>query len=416
MQTSPVTRKQGLYHASEINWSDPTIHRAGITPIFTKGLDRYIGLGVTNSTAVIVTIGGAYEAKDRDLLVTAVREYNEETGSSIQELDVVDCYVLINKGSVNILFPVPDRVEFNPNEELERILWLTTSQATIISRNQSYQYQTLHNTVRILTMSRSLLNEIPWLVRAVDSNIPFIRLVRPFLFTRVYKAPEVKQARVSTNFNQLLADIADPSLFYGSASLVARDGYVSFERRDKSIYAFTSDDFNKLIDIIRANKIKVYVGFESEVETYSKLLDRQHITSIESRIKKFSHSEADKNSLQRIWDNFQSKIKFYRTLPAVYSVTWETVLIHETEEAIYRVTQNIPYANNNMRSSFLESLDLTNLYVSSITAIGSNVMFWELEDFLLERQQLKVIRPYFWINVMLKLGLLSKDNDVISVV
>ena len=104
--------KQGLYHVSQINWVDDTIHRAGIIPFYNKGSKYLVGLGVTNITAVLVTIGGVFEDRDIDLFATAVREYNEETGSKITENDVADCLAVVNKGTVNILLPLTESILF----------------------------------------------------------------------------------------------------------------------------------------------------------------------------------------------------------------------------------------------------------------------------------------------------------------
>lgn len=410
------TMNEGLYHVSQINWSNPQIHRAGIIPIFKKAGKCKMGFGVTNSAAVIVTIGGSFEQKDGDLLVTAIREYNEETGSSLKETDVLDCYAVRNKGTINILLPVSDRIEFKPNKELERMLWLTIAQVITISKNQSYKYHARSSSAHILTMSQSLINEIPLLTWSVATGLPFMRSCYPFYFRRTLKSPEFKQIRVSTDFNNLLTDIVDPSLFYGSTVLTIRGNYVAFERKDKVIYVFTIDNFSKFVNMITSNKIRVYVSFESEVEFYSKFIKGPHIISIEQRVNKLVEAGADKEAMQQLEDEFLNKIRTYRTFPDKCAVIWETILIHETEEAIYNATHDITFSKNKSRLSFWEALDMVNTYISDATQNGSMVMFWELVDHLNAHQRHKAITASESINTMIELGLLARQDNITMIV
>jgi hypothetical protein len=411
-----LTVNEGLYHVSQINWSDPRIYRAGIVPICKKAGKCKLGFGVSNSSAVIVTIGGAFEQSDGDLLVTAVREYNEETGSSLVVNEVLNCYAVRNKGTINILLPVSDSIAFKPNKELERMLWLTTDQAVAIIKNQSRKYYARRGSVRILTMAQSLINEIPLLTWSVATGLPFIRYYYPFYFRRTYKAPELKQPRVSTNFNHLREDISDPSLFYGSTSLTVRGDYVAFERRDKVIYVFTVKDLGKFIEIITANKMKVYVSSESEVDFYNKFIVKAHIVSIENRINKLIEAGADRKTLQPMLIDFQEKIKSYHTFPDMCAVIWETILIHETEEAIYRATQEVIVPKNKLRLSFWEALDMANLYLLNAAENGSSVPFWELVDYLIDNQKYRAIMASESINTMIELGLITRRDNVITIV
>ena len=406
--------KEGLYHVSQINWSDSTVHRAGIIPFFIKGSQTLIGLGVTKFTAVIVSIGGAYEDQDFDLLTTAVREYNEETGSDVIEANIANCYAVLNKGTINILLPLTDRPDFGNNQELERVLWVTTKQLKIFAKRQTYEFRSDHESPRVLTMAQSLLNELPLLIQAIDSGIPAVPVIQDFYYTRSKKIPELKQTRISLNFDQLRADMADPSLFYGSASLVARGNYIAFERRDKVVYAFTAEHFQEFIKLVVANKIKVYVGFIADLDKYNRIIDSRRLLSIETRINKLRKSGADAALLRKIWKDFQDKVKYYRQFHDMYSVVWETILIHETEELIYRSTGHIAGFTNDTRSSFLEILNIANNYIIDNKAVGIDVPISTLLDYVTIHQQNKAADAFDVLYELIQLRLLVRNNNLMS--
>lgn len=407
--------KEGLYHVSQINWVDDTIHRAGIIPFYNKGSKYLVGLGVTNTTAVLVTIGGVFEDRDIDLFATAVREYNEETGSKITENDVADCLAVVNKGTINILLPLNERPQFVSNNEIERILWLTTAQLQIISINQSYCLRIPAGSTHILTASQSLLNELPLLMFAIDCGLPTLRVSRYFSYPRVKKSLELKQIRISTDFAQLRHDMANPSLFYGSASMVIRDGYVAFQRRDKVVYSFTIDNYNEFINFIRSHQIKVFVGLRKDADKYTDLIESRRLISIEGRIKKILNHGHNTKELWKVWDTFQEQIEVYRQTADIRSVTQETILIHETEEKIYQLTENLPILDNNIRSSFMEIFELANRYITDIEAIGAEVLLWELDNYISDQQKNKEINTEDAIGALIDLGLLIPDDDAITV-
>lgn len=407
--------KEGLYHVSQINWVDDTIHRAGITPFYKKGSKYLAGLGVTNVTAVLVTIGGVFDEGDIDLFATAVREYNEETGSKITENDVADCLAIVNKGTINILLPLDERPQFVSNNEIERVLWLTTAQLEIISTNQSYSFNVSGGSTHILSASQSLLNELPLLIFSIDCRLPTLRASSHFRYYRVKKSIELKQLRFSTDFAQLRHDMANPSLFYGSASMVIRDGYVAFQRRDKAVYSFTTDNYDEFMNFIRTHQIKVFVGLREDADKYADLIEPRRLISIEGRIKKIIHHGRSPKELCRVWNNFQRQVSIYRKTADIQSVTQETILIHETEEKIYHLTENLPILTNNIRSSFMEIFELANRYITDIEAIGADVLLWELDNYISDQQKNKEINSEDAIGAMIDLGLLIPDDGAVTV-
>lgn len=409
-----LSTKEGLCHVSQINWADDTIHRAGIIPFYKKGNKYLVGLGVTNVTAVLVTIGGSFEDRDIDLLATAVREYNEETSSNISEIDVIDCYAVVHKGNINILLPFNERPSFLSTNEIERILWLTTAQLRIISNNQNYSFCISGGSTNILATSQSLLNELPLLIFAIDCKLPTMRTFVHFRYIRIKKLPEIKHIRVCTDFAQLRCDMADPSLFYGSASMVVRNGHVAFQRRDKVLYSFSTDYYDEFMKFIQNHKIKVFVGLRNDASKYVDLIDSRRLVSIEGHMKKFLKNGENIEQLRKIWNDFQKQIRIYRQSTNISSVIEETIFIHQTEEQIYRLTENVPIISNTVRSSFMEIFQLANWYITGIEAIDSDVLLWELDGYISEQQKNKLIVTEDVINVMIELGLLISDNDAIS--
>ena len=53
-----------VFRVRDIDWSNKNIFRAGIIPIYKDKYATWIGLGVSNFSTNITSIGGSYENKN----------------------------------------------------------------------------------------------------------------------------------------------------------------------------------------------------------------------------------------------------------------------------------------------------------------------------------------------------------------
>lgn len=143
IQSHPKSIPNKLIHVNQVNWASTTISRAGIIPIYDDGVHKWIGLGISKFSGNITTIGGQFEAGDYDLLITAIREYNEEVGFNMPNLtedDVQNCYAIQSSYSIAIFYPVTEisAIEFVPTDELFDLIWVTPQQLQIMATKQEF--------------------------------------------------------------------------------------------------------------------------------------------------------------------------------------------------------------------------------------------------------------------------------------
>ncbi|CAH6418468.1 Hypothetical protein HVR_LOCUS167 [uncultured virus] len=144
-----------LKQVKNIDWNNRKYIRAGVIPFVQRGEIRFFGFGVENGVAAIGDFGGHYENKDRDLLDTAIREYNEEAFQVFGELNremLQNCYVLEGNDTLEILLPVRDPfyqytqkfhelVGSNIEHEVQSIVWLSRRQVLTAIDSQESAYE-----------------------------------------------------------------------------------------------------------------------------------------------------------------------------------------------------------------------------------------------------------------------------------
>lgn len=135
----------------EIDFSDPSIERSGIIPIFFDNGTVWLGFMVGKLSNNISIIGGTFDKKkDGDLLSTAMREFDEEMhGLSrdenynipnilISELSI--CYGIVTNSAISIFYPVDSKFSDNYFEETEEtisMLWVTLDQMVSIGNTSN---------------------------------------------------------------------------------------------------------------------------------------------------------------------------------------------------------------------------------------------------------------------------------------
>lgn len=127
------------------DWSDTNIIRAGIIPYIDVGHTRFYGLGIASDVGDLCDFGGHKELIDKDLLDTAIREYEEESfnlfGKLTREM-LMNCLVLKGIDTYEILLPVYGNlynytltfqklVGNNKKHEIQNFIWLTYNQLTL---------------------------------------------------------------------------------------------------------------------------------------------------------------------------------------------------------------------------------------------------------------------------------------------
>jgi 8-oxo-dGTP pyrophosphatase MutT (NUDIX family) len=183
----------------DIDWTSSVINRAGIIPICDDGKRKWIGVGVSNYSANITTLGGSYEATDHDLLSTAVREYNEEIGSNIPNVTeevVYNYYAIVTGCDVNILLPISSRpVTFSRTPELYTMIWITPRQLLCMTNSQKFN----NSNTKILSVAWGFGDLISILAQSVDSGIPFTHAPNQRPFIRPKRVLQITSGKTFTN-------------------------------------------------------------------------------------------------------------------------------------------------------------------------------------------------------------------------
>jgi hypothetical protein len=136
-----------LPHCSKIKLSEPSVNRSGIIPYCMKDDIFLIALGLNNFRKTLTVIGGQYDDSDFDLLSTAVREFNEESGgllNPVKEEDLLDSYVIVSSYSYTFLVKTEYQyVNKSGNDgELSTIIWLTLEQLKSLSNQKRHDLYT----------------------------------------------------------------------------------------------------------------------------------------------------------------------------------------------------------------------------------------------------------------------------------
>lgn len=161
-----------MYRVADIDWDHPKYIRAGIIPYIIQNNIRFYGFSIDGEIGQLGDFGGHRELIDRDVLDTAIREYEEESLNLFGQLtreSLQDCFVLDGVDTVEILVPIPtafypytyafrQTIGTKTDLEAQNIVWLSRrqvltaidSQETAFGETKMYQmYYRIRDVLRL---------------------------------------------------------------------------------------------------------------------------------------------------------------------------------------------------------------------------------------------------------------------------
>lgn len=131
---------RNLKHVSTVKLDSNEINRAGIIPYCIINGKLFFAFGLTSFRKTLNVIGGAYDSQDFNLIDTAIREFEEETGDFFPKIlrsDLLDSYAIETKHSIAFFVNMSYKVGMLKGDgELILILWITLKQLEILYRRQ----------------------------------------------------------------------------------------------------------------------------------------------------------------------------------------------------------------------------------------------------------------------------------------
>jgi 8-oxo-dGTP pyrophosphatase MutT (NUDIX family) len=378
--SSLMSRSRNLIHVNQINWASKEISRSGIIPIYDDGLHKWIGLGVSKFSGNITTIGGRWEPTDHDLLTTAIREYNEEVGSNMENLveeSVYDCYAIQSTYSIAIFYPIkaiPDK-DFVPTDELFDLIWVTSEQLRIMATKQEFvlkQYsgkktkksssetpkrKVIKSTTRAFLFSNDLkllANSIVW---TIETGIPFIRPKFDYHFYRPKRVLSVTKPQICFDITTFIRDCQNhPN--WGNVSLVMMGSQIGLMRYDQNVYILPLVHLDLITMHLNRLNIKIYVGLRNDLiklKLQECGLNQRIISSIEYGLIR----------LQNTYEVLKEFIGLLQTIrnneiDDTSKILTELSLILSYESRVYRLVEEQGGFFNEKRAYFLKGLSKIN--------------------------------------------------------
>lgn len=350
-----------MLRVGEVDWADSNIFRAGITPIYDDGVNKWIGLGVTKSRIGLTTIGGGFDDSDFDLLSTAVREYNEEIEDNyvkLEEGSVYDMYAVKTEDSIQILYPVKEKLtNFIPTDELYNILWVTTGQLSIIIEHQEHLLPP-NNKSRAFVYGSGFPDICRLMINAVESGAPFtvgdeINLVR------IRKIHSVS-SKVFTNIEDLERDACFPGYFPGKVTMVITDKYICISRADGTIYKLDMSHCTAVASILKKmGRLVIVATKKNEARVFIRFgLKKQLVRSIEDLLNR-------DRSLSTIKREFNEKLQIIDKLEESVRINKELDLLNEYDEKCHNLIDKSKCFFNEKRAYFLGLFNMLNSMLSS---------------------------------------------------
>lgn len=371
---------EDLIRVRDIDWTDNNINRAGITPIYYDGSFRWIGVGITNYSASLITIGGSYEKGDHDLLSTAIREYREEVKENldiIDDEDLYNCYAVKTNYTIQILLPVsyiPEK--FKKTKELVDILWVTPYQLEIIVLNAHYNIIGKTKGFRMSRFSPQIFNKI---ARVMKTSIPFNIIDIKDEFIRNPRINKIFIPRIKTDLKHLEYDIhIMTTSIPGSLFIILSNNIIGITREDKTIYLLPSDyhTIRSVLDIIARSKINIFVPTR---------LDKNYLSAINNKLIIDSLEERSKiRIVLPLFNNFLWDLKFIKNNSDTSSeeiiLIKQLNIIREYEEKIYKIIRKENKTFNYTRYSFLNGINIVNTFLNNTNGMEYEDIIWELLD------------------------------------
>jgi hypothetical protein len=406
-----IVYTKSLTKVRDINWADPDINRAGIIPIYDDGTNKWIGLGVSNSRTSLTAIGGSFEPDDHDLLATAVREYNEEIGpnSSILTVeDVHNCYAIKTNYMIEILLPLNIRpTKFLKTSELNFLLWLTVTQLQNISNNLDYYIPSSGSSskIRAFVLSHGLIELIPSLSEAINSGIPFVKVISNDSLIRPKRIVPVVVPTIISQLSDFNNDYKCKTKFIGHVGLVISDNMIGLIRMDRTIYLLSLDNLSAVLDILKKLKITVYVATIKDQNIVA-----SNITLIQRCLKSIEHAFSFPS------DNFSILMGLFHT--SLFNIRiqedeqtriiQELNLLMDYEDKFYKLIENDHRYFNTKRYYFLLGFIIINNILSKN---HGNICSKNLRRILEHKCKRYTVVPDIIISMLINMGLLVEDTE-----
>lgn len=383
----------------EVDWSDSTICRAGVIPIVIENNEKWIGLCISKYNTSIGTFGGTYDIKDRDLLDTAVREFNEEFGNNITPInfeDLVNCYALKSNYSISIFLPFPERIKcFNSTKEVYDLLWVTSKHLLLMMncRNLILDY---HNTrtsrCKAFLLSYDLERIALSVCRIVNSRSDYY-LIKDTPLVRTKRCGNTAGYTYVTELDSFLRDVATRH-HWSRSCIIINDKNVIIYHKDRVVYILPNSNKSHIFIPFGNTPGHIFnfiVGNNSDVHKLSHFNKPDNV--VISSMKQYAYHSKVPHVIPK---NYDSLLSHARTSNDVMD---ELQLLSECELKVYQEVSNQGIYFNEKRASFLKRVKFT-----------INTRFNSRRD-LISKLRLKFGKsepsPYLFVDFAIKNGIIT---------
>lgn len=392
-----------LIPVTQIDWSDQSINRAGIVPIF---IDKWLGLGVSMYSSNIGIIGGAFEEeKDHDLLATAVREYNEEIGSNFPAITIeklYGCYAFSSNYSISIFLPINEKpTEFVSTTELHNIIWMTPHQLNIMAQNQEF---ILHDTngnkgpglnPKAFIFASDLKHSAHKIADIIKDESEFSTDAK-FMFRRQKKTTPVQKNEIVTDVEKFDQDLKKKNYWIGSAVVIDKDTIGICHKNDGTLYLLPKSEVTRIVSLINVSGFKFLIGKDSDIYA----LVRNHRYLRRNSIMSVSEHANQSRVPDSVTDKYWKSLSTIRTEIGTERIVKESQLLIDTEREIYVETARRGLYFNQKRAIFLLGLNRVN----SIIREGYTPTQAQIREQLNRSHKCADVSPDTVISVMLETG------------
>ena len=339
---------------TNVDWTDTTINRAGIIPVVIEEDEKWIGLSVSQYSAVIGTFGGTYDTEDYDLLDTAVREFNEEFGDNMSPVkceDLFSCYAVKSGYSVYVVLPLREKIKtFNSTQEVYDLLWLTPShlRAMIKRQDMTLTYgNDRYNRPRAFPFSYDLEQIALDVADILDSRTNYHITTDASLYRT--KRPCVSVGYKYVRDHELFENDIVSLPYWDRSCLILNSSTIVICRRDKIVYIFPASDLHLVCSSLSAllsTNIRLIVGNMADVSNLSSFSKSRKIAvlSVEQDAR---HNKA----LHIIPPDYNEQLDTARVSEDVNS---ELKLLLDCELGVYQVISDRNGYFNHKRAYFLK--------------------------------------------------------------
>lgn len=355
-----------LLQVRDVDWTNPNVNRASIIPIVNERNYRWIGLGISNHSANLTTIGGGYEKMDHDLLSTAVREWNEEmvpNVSPLSEVDLYKRYAIQSKNFINILLPSSKLMKFKPTDEIHSIIWVTPSQLKAMHQRQNVILSSSDNKfsekigtkitgTRAYLFSRELAVTADDIVDSIETTDIFTPVLDRTPFERPKREPTQKISKTIVSIDQFLKDIHSG---WHAPAVIVTTNHIVISRPNQIVYKLPRIELPKIIQAFNQHHIQILVALSNDIKESplkSSGLKNQNVLIVEHKLRQ--------TGLYDQIDIFKAEIAKSRSLDEDQHIQTEVELIFQYEFQTYQKMKRNKRGFATSRACFLQLLNIIN--------------------------------------------------------